>query len=43
MEKKMEKLRKRTNLRQANKEKNFFKYTSRPTYINHKIFDKNYL
>ena len=25
-----------------NNEKNFLKYTSRPTHITHKIFDKNY-
>ena len=39
----MENFRKRTNFRQVNKEKDFFKNTSRPTYITHKIFDKNYL
>ena len=39
----MENLRKRTNFRQVKKEKDFLKYTSRPTYITHKIFDKNYL
>ena len=39
----MENLRKRTNFRQVKKEKDFLKYTSRSTYITHKIFDKNYL
>ena len=38
----MEKLRKRTNIRLVNNEKDFLKYTSRPTHISHKIFDKNY-
>ena len=28
--------------RLVNNEKDFSKYTSRPTYITHKIFDKNY-
>ena len=38
----MENLRKRINIRLVNKEKYFLKYTSRPTHITHKIFDKNY-
>ena len=38
----MENLRKRMNVRLANNEKDFLKYTSRPTHITHKIFDKNY-
>ena len=38
----MEKLRKRINLRSVNNEKVFFKYTSRRTYITHKIFGKDY-
>ena len=38
----MENLRKRINVRLANNEKYFLKYTSRPTPITHKIFDKNY-
>ena len=38
----MENLRKRTNARLVNNEKNFLKYTSRPTHITHKIFGKNY-
>ena len=32
----------RKNVRLVNKEKDFLKYTSRPTYITHKIFDKEY-
>ena len=35
-------LRKRINVRLINNEKDFFKETSRPTHINHKIFGKNY-
>ena len=38
----MENLRKRINLRLINNEKAFLKYTSRPTYITHKIFAKDY-
>ena len=38
----MENLRKKTNVRLVNNEKNFLKYTSRPTHITHKIFGKNY-
>ena len=38
----MENLRKRINVRLVNNEKNFLKYTSRPTHITHKIFGKNY-
>ena len=41
-DKTMENLRKRTNMRFANNEKDFLKYTNKPTYITHKIFDKNY-
>ena len=37
----MENLRKRINVRLVNNEKNFLKYTSRPSHITHKIFDKN--
>ena len=29
-------------MRLVNNEKDFFKYTSRPTYITHKIFGKDY-
>ena len=38
----MENLRKRINFRLVNNNKKFLKYTSRPTDITHKIFDKNY-
>ena len=38
----MENLRKIMNVRLVNNEKDFLKYTSRPTYITHKIFDKDY-
>ena len=36
----MENLRKRINVRFVNNEKDFLKYTSRPTYVTHKLFDK---
>ena len=35
----MENLRKRTNVRLVNNEKDFLKYTSRPAYVTHKLFD----
>ena len=38
----MENLRKRINMRLVNNAEYFLKYTSKPTYITHKIFDKNY-
>ena len=38
----MENLRKRICVRLVNNEKDFLKYTSRPTHITRKIFDKNY-
>ena len=38
----MENLRKRINVRLVTDEKDFLKYTSRPTYITHKIFDKDF-
>ena len=38
----MQNLRKRINVRLVNNKKDFFKYTSRPTHVTHKIFDKNY-
>ena len=38
----MESLRKRINVRLVHNEKDFLKYTRRPTHITHKIFDKNY-
>ena len=37
----MENLRKRINVRLVNNAKDFLKYTSRPTYVTHKMFDKN--
>ena len=38
----MENLRKRINVRLVCNAKDFLKYTSRPTYVTHKLFDKNY-
>ena len=38
----MENLRKRINLRLVNNAKDFLKYTSRPTYVTHKIFGEDY-
>ena len=38
----MENLRKRINVRLVDNEKKILKYTSRPTYITHKIFGKDY-
>ena len=38
----MENLRKTINDRLVNNEKDFLKYTSRPTHITHKDFDENY-
>ena len=38
----MENLRKKIKVRMANNEEDFLKYTSRPTHITHKIFDKNF-
>ena len=38
----MENLRTRINIRLVNNAKDFLKYTSKPTYITHKIFDENY-
>ena len=38
----MKNLRKRINVRLVNKEKVFLKYTSRPTYVTHKLFDEDY-
>ena len=34
-------LRKRMNVRLVNNEKYFLKYTSKPTYITHKLFGKD--
>ena len=39
----IENARKRINDRLVNNEKDFLKYTSRPTHITHKIFGKNYV
>ena len=38
----MENLRKRMNVRLVDNEKDFFKYTNKPTYITHKLFGKDY-
>ena len=38
----MENLRKRINVRLVKNEKDFLKYTSRPTYVTHKLFDKDF-
>ena len=38
----MKNLRKRINVRLVNNKKDFLKYTSRPTYITHKIFGEGY-
>ena len=40
-DKTMENLRKGINVRLVNNETDFLKYTSRPTYITHKIYTKN--
>ena len=38
----MANLRKRINVRFVNNEKDFLKYTSKPTYVTHKLFDKDF-
>ena len=38
----IENVQKKINVRLVNNKKNFLKYTSRPTYITHKIFGKDY-
>ena len=38
----MENLQKRINVRLVNNAEDFLKYTSKPTYITHKIFGKDY-
>ena len=38
----MENLRKRINVRLVNNKKGFLKYTSKPTYVTHKLFNKNF-
>ena len=40
MVKTIENLRKRINVRFVNNEKDYLKYTSRPTYVTHKLFNK---
>ena len=39
----IENLRKRINVRFVNNKKYFLKYTSRPTYVSHKLFNKNFV
>ena len=41
-DKTIENLRKRINVRLVNNAKDFLKYTNKPTYITHKVFDKDY-
>ena len=41
-DKTMENLQKTTNVMLIKNQKNFLKYTSKPTHISHKIFGKNY-
>ena len=41
-DKTMENLRKRINVRFVNNETDFLKYTSKPTYVTHKLFDKDF-
>ena len=38
----MENLRKRINVRFLNNKKDFLKYTSKTTYVTHKLFNKNF-
>ena len=38
----MENLQKRINVRLVNNKTDFLKYTSRPSHITHKIFNKDY-
>ena len=38
----MKNLQKRINVRFVNKAEDFLKYTRKPTYFTHKIFDKDY-
>ena len=38
----MENLQKRVSVRWENKAEDFLKYTGKPTYITHKIFDEDY-
>ena len=41
-EKTIENIRKRINVRFVNNKKGFLKYRSRPTYVTHKLFNKNF-
>ena len=38
----MENLRKRINVRLVSNKKDFLKYTTKPTYVTHKLFDKHF-
>ena len=38
----MENLRKRINVRFVNNKKDFLKYTNKPTYVTHKLFNKHF-
>ena len=38
----MENLGQRINVRFVNNKKDFLKYTSKPTYVTHKLFNKNF-
>ena len=38
----MENFRKRINVRFVNNKKDFLKYTSKPTYVTHKLFNENF-
>ena len=38
----MENLRKRINVRFVNNKKDFLKYTSKPTYVTHNLFNKDF-
>ena len=38
----MENLTKRVNVRFVNNKRDFLKYTSKPTYVTHKLFNKNF-
>ena len=38
----IENLRKRINVRFVNNKKDFSKYTSKPTYVTHKLFNKDF-
>ena len=38
----MENVRKRINVRLVNNKKDFLNYTTRPNYVTHKLFDKDF-